>query len=101
MSLSTLFAVCALIGSVVMLTAAQARAYAVAALVASGIEVGIALGFVSLAVAGLPLGVLLGAVLAVTGVLAFMRVGSKSAVAAATVVALVGLLQVVRGLDLL
>lgn len=101
MSLSTLFAICALIGSMVMLTAAPARAYAVAALVASGIEVGMALGFVSLAIAGLPLRVVLGAVLAITGVLAFMRVGSKSAVAAATVVALVGVLQVVRGLDLL
>jgi hypothetical protein len=53
---------------------------------------------ISLHTGAFPVRLLLGAVLLVAGAVAYLRVTAKVAVSAATVVALVGLLQVVMGL---
>ena len=68
------------------------------ALVASGIEVAMALGLLHLSVAHLPLGILLGLALAVPGVLAWLRSSAKPATSAAVIVAFVGAIQVASAL---
>jgi len=96
MTLAT--ALAALVSSVVLVFSGQARVAAIVALAASALEALIALRIVHLHVAGLPLGVLLGAALLVAGALVYLKVGTKSAVTAATVAVLVGAFQVLRGL---
>jgi hypothetical protein len=95
MTLHVALAVAALAASIVLLFAAVGRPLAVVALVASGLEVAMALGALRLHVAGVPLGLVLGLALALPGLLAWLRASSKAAVSAATVVAVVGVLQVV------
>ena len=57
-----------------------------------------AAGVIHVAVSGVPLTLVLGAVLLVAGVVAYLRVSAKGAVSAATVATLVGLAQVLRSL---
>jgi hypothetical protein len=95
MTLHVALAVAALAASLVLLFSTVGRPLAVIGLVASGLEVAMALGALRLHVAGVPLGLMLGLALAVPGLLAWLRAASKPAVSAATVLALVGVLQVV------
>ncbi len=87
----------AFIASVYLLFGSSSRVPAVFAVAASGVELLMSYGKMHLAVAGLPIGLLLGAVLLVAGVMAYLRVAAKTAVSAATVVVLVGIVQVLRG----
>ncbi len=98
MTLANTLAVAALVASVLLLVTHQARIPAIVAAVASGLEVLIALGMVRIHVAHLPLGLILGASLAVAGVLVHLKAAAKVAVSAATVTVLVGAVQVLRGL---
>src|SRR5512138_615565 len=98
MSLHIGLALSALVASAALLLAHTSRTLAAIALVASGIEVAMALGLLHLSVAHLPLGIVLGLALAVPGVLAWMRSGAKTAVSAAVIVAFVGALQVASAL---
>ncbi len=93
-------AVTALVASVFLLTAGASRVLAVIALVASGLEVARALGWVHLSVAGIPLALILGLCLAIPGLIVWLRSGGKTAVAAATLVAFVGILQTLSALGL-
>jgi hypothetical protein len=95
MTLHVALAVAALAASLVLLFSTVGRPLAVVGLVASGLEVAMALGALRLHVAGVPLGLVLGLALAIPGLLAWLRAASKPAVSAATTVALVGILQVV------
>jgi hypothetical protein len=95
MTLHVALAVAALAASAVLLFSTVGRPLAVVAVIASGLEVAMALGALRLHVAGLPLGLVLGLALAVPGLLAWLRAASKPAVSAAAVVALAGVLQVV------
>ena len=93
MTLHVALAIAALAASAVLFFSAVGRALAVLGLVASGLEVAMALGALRLHVAGVPLGLVLGLALAVPGLLAWLRASSKPAVSAATVLALAGALQ--------
>ncbi|HYU17033.1 MAG TPA: hypothetical protein VEL05_13200 [Candidatus Acidoferrum sp.] len=94
MTLHVALAVSALAASAILVFAAVARPLAVVALLASGLEVAMALGYLRLHVAGIPLGLVLGLALAIPGLLAWLRAASKSAVSAAAIVAFAGVLQV-------
>lgn len=94
MTMHTALAVSALLSSLVLILASAARALPAIALVASGLEVLIALGYVRLGVAGVPLGLALGLGLALPGLFAWFRSSGKAAVASASIVAFIGLLQV-------
>jgi len=95
MTLHVALAVAALACSAILLFAQVARPVAFVALVASALEVAMAFGVLRIHAAGVPLGLVLGLVLAVTGLLAWLRSTAKTAITAAAVVALVGVLQVV------
>lgn len=94
MTLHVALAVAALAASAVLLFSSVGRPLAVVALVASGLEVAMALGAIRLHLAGVPLGLVLGLALAVPGLLAWLRAASKPAVSAAAILALAGVLQV-------
>ncbi len=98
MSLHVALVVAALVASVALFLSGASRVLAIVALVASGVEVTMALGVVHLSVARLPLGLVLGVALAVPGVLLWVRSSAKTAISAAVVVALVGALQVAAAL---
>jgi len=100
MTVHTALAIAALAGSIALVLGSASRALAIVALIASGLEVAMALGLIRVSVAGIPLSLVLGLCLAVPGVMAWLRVSAKSAVSAATVVAFVGILQVVLALGL-
>ncbi len=99
MSLHVALAVAALIASVALFLSAQTRALAVVALVASALEVAVSFRVLRLAVAGVPLELVLGLALAVPGVLAWLRASAKTAVSAAAVVAFAGVLQVLSAVN--
>ncbi len=94
MTLHVALAVSALAASALLLFAAVARPVALVALIASALEVAMALGVMRIHAAGVHLGLVLGLVLAIAGLLAWLRSTSKAAITAAAVVALVGVLQV-------
>jgi hypothetical protein len=94
MTLHLALAVSALAASAVLFFAHVARPAALIALVASALEVAMAFGVIRVHAAGVPLGLALGLVLAVTGLICWLRATSKAAVTAAAVVALAGVLQV-------
>jgi hypothetical protein len=94
MSVHTALAVSALAGSLFLVFGASARVVAVVALLASAVEVAMAFGWLHLALARIPLGLVLALALAVPGVIAWLRSGGKSTVTASSVVAFVGVLQV-------
>jgi hypothetical protein len=100
MNVHTVLAIAALVASILLLLGPASRAAAIVALVASAVEVARALGLVRVSVAGVPLSLVLGLGLAVPGVLLWLRASAKTPVSAATVVALVGILQVVLALGL-
>lgn len=94
MNVHTALAVAALAASIMLFLAHASRALAVIALVASALEVLMAFGLLVLRVSSLPLQLLLGALIAIPAVLIWLRVSAKGLVSAATVLALVGALQV-------
>lgn len=94
MSLHVALAVAALVASTALLLTRQSRVLAAVAFAASALEVAMAFGILHIGLAGVPLGLVLGVALAVPGVLAWLRASAKTAVSAAAVVALVGVLQI-------
>src|SRR5512140_3264380 len=98
MSLHIALALSALVASAALLISGASRTLSAIALVASGIEVAMALGLLHLSVAHLPLVIVLGLARAVPGALAWLRTGATTAVSAAVIVAFVGALQVASAL---
>ena len=94
MTLHTALAVAALAGSA-LLFSSGARVLATITLIAAAAEVLMALGLLQLRITQLPLGLVLGLALAVPGLVAWFRATAKTAISAAAVVSLVGVLQVV------
>ena len=90
MGITFVTAICALIGSVILLIDHTTRSYAVVALIVSGTELAIAQGLVKLQIVGISLGMVLPALLLILGVLMLLRVHNKSRVAAATVILMSG-----------
>jgi uncharacterized protein YybS (DUF2232 family) len=98
MTLHVALALAALAASAALVLSKQSRTLASIALVASALEVAMAFRVLRLDLAGVPLGLVLGLALAIPGVLAWLRVSAKTAVSAAAVIALVGVLQVFSAL---
>jgi hypothetical protein len=92
-------ALAALIASLFLLLGSAARIPAVFATAAAGLEVLMSYGVVHISVSRFPIGLVLGAILLVAGVVAYLRVSAKGAVSAATIAVLVGLIQVLRGFN--
>ena len=94
MSIATLHAICALVGSIILLSNQDAsRLLSALATITAAAEVAIALKLISLRVPGISLALILGVVLAVTGTIIYLKVRSKLAITAATIVAFVGIMQ--------
>jgi hypothetical protein len=100
MNVHTVLALAALAGAVMLVVGSSSRVAAIVAVIAAAVDVAIRLGVIHLGVSGVSLALVIGFALAVPGVLTWLRVASKSAVSAATVVALVGALKVVLALGI-
>jgi hypothetical protein len=97
---SMLLACLALVGSVILAARHRPVLFPVIAAVASALEVLMAFGLVHLSIARLPLAMVLGVMLLVGGGVTYVRTGDKLSVTAATVVTLVGALQVLAAVHL-
>ncbi|HEX8106851.1 MAG TPA: hypothetical protein VF516_03940 [Kofleriaceae bacterium] len=92
----TALVVCALIASVLLVLHGGQRLCALIALVACALEALSAFGVLHLSSPKVRIDIILSAVLVVTGAICWMRSAGKTAITAATVVALVGLIQLLQ-----
>jgi hypothetical protein len=99
MSLGVALSLAAVAASILLLKASAP--YAIAVIVVAALQVGIGVGIVSLRVAGVPLSLVLGGTLAVAGAAMYRRSSGKPEIAAAAVIGLVGLLQVLSWVRLI
>jgi hypothetical protein len=90
---STALIVVALVSSVVLLLEKSERTISLVALIAAGIDALLAFGLMSLSLARFRIDVMLPGLLVVCGVIAWARSSSKSAITAATLLTVVGGLQ--------
>lgn len=97
---SLAFAIAAAAAAFVLLQSG-ARAVAVIALIAAGVEIAMALDIISLKVSGISLPLILGAILAATGIYLYMKVGAKLHVTCATILTAIGALQVLTALGII
>jgi hypothetical protein len=97
----TLLVVVALASSVVLLLEKSERTISLVAVIAAGVEALLAFGLMSLSLSKFRIDVILPGVLVVTGVILWMRSSPKTAVTAATLVTVVGGLQLAGALHLL
>ena len=95
MTLHVALATGALLAALVLALTAPSKALAFVAVVASAVELAMATGVLQLHVASVSLGLILPVLVAVPGVLAWLRAGTKPAVSASAIVAFVGALQLV------
>jgi len=84
--------------SILLLLQHRARLFPVIALVASGLELLMSLGILHLSLGSIPLLLILGATLIVGGAGVYVKASGKLVISAATIVALIGLLQVASAL---
>ncbi len=95
MTLPALLAYSGLIAALVLLAASQSRAVALVAVVAGALEVLRAIGLIHLEIRHLPLGLVLGAALALPALIAWFRSTGKPAITAGAIATFVGAAQVV------
>jgi hypothetical protein len=100
MSLHAALAFAALAGSLLLVAFSSARLVAIVAVVASGLEVLTHLGVLRFGLQGVPIALVLGLALAIPGVVSWLRATGKSDISGSTIVALVGIVQVVGALGL-
>ena len=93
MSLAHALTIAAFVASLVLVLQVKARLFPVIALIVSGIELLFAFHIVHFGVRGLNLSLIFGAALAVCGGVLWMRTGGKAHVTCATVITLVGAIQ--------
>src|SRR5689334_7941077 len=77
------------------------RMFPTLAVIASGIELLLAMGLMSLSLAKFRIDVILPAVLVLAGVMCWMKVSTKGTITAATIVGLVDLMQLLNALHIL
>lgn len=97
----TALIVVALVSSIVLLLQNSERTISLVAVIASGVEALLAFGLMSLSLAKFRIDVILPALLVVAGVIAWTRSSTKHTITAATLVAIVGALQLAGALHLL
>jgi hypothetical protein len=100
-NVSTALVLVALISAIVLLLQKTERTVPVVAVLAAGIEALLAFGLMSLSLAKFRVDVVLPAVLAVTGVIAWARSSTKHTITASTLVAAVGAIQLIGALHLM
>jgi hypothetical protein len=93
-SLGIALALAVVLASIYLAVRSTMRPWALAAAVAGGIQLAIALGWLSLRIANIPLHAVIAIVIAGCGAVVYSRVTSKGVVTAATVVTFVGLIDV-------
>jgi len=98
---NTALVVCALIASVMLFLSGGGRLIPAIALVACALEALIVFRVIQLSSPKLRIDVILPAVLVVTGGICWSRSATKSAITASTVIALVGLIQLLRAIQVL
>ncbi|MGA9523485.1 MAG: hypothetical protein WBV82_18625 [Myxococcaceae bacterium] len=98
MNVSLILAIAALACAVFLAVQVQSRLFPVVASAVAAIEVLMALGIVRLAVSGIPLGLVLAIALAVAGALCWVKAQPKLHVSAATIILIVGALQVLTAI---
>ncbi len=98
--IGTALVIVAFVSSIVLLLQSE-RTVALVAVVASGIETLLVFGLMSLSLARFRVDVVLPALLAIAGVIAWARSAGKHVVTAATLVACVGTLQLLEALRIL
>lgn len=86
--------------SIVLLLQHKARLFPLIALAASAIELLMAAGFLRLNLGSVPITLILGVAIAVAGIAVYLKTSSKPVVSSATVLTLIGALQVASGLHL-
>jgi len=97
-SIGLVLAIAALGCAVLLLFQVASKLWPIIAAVVAGIQLLIAFGVMHLSISGVPLGTLLGVALAVSGIASWLKVSNKMHASAATVIALVGLVQAATGL---
>jgi hypothetical protein len=97
MSIPSLLVLAAVASSVVAVALSAQRLVPVVAVAAAGLEALLRFGVVHLDVAHVPIGLVLGVVVALTGAVMWVRATGKALVTAATVVTLVGAVQLLAG----
>jgi hypothetical protein len=95
-----LLACLALVASLILTARHRPVVFPVLAVVVSALEILMSFGLVHMSVARLPLGLIFGAVLVLSGVVVYAKTQARSTVAAATTVILVGALQILASLHL-
>lgn len=100
-NVATALVLTGLVSSIVLLLQKTERTVPVVAVLASGIEALLAFGLMSLSLAKFRVDVILPAVLAVCGVIAWARASTKHTITASTLVAAVGAIQLLGALRLL
>jgi hypothetical protein len=100
-NVSTALVVVALVSSIVLLLQKAERTVPLVAVIASGVEALLAFGLMSLSLAKFRVDVVLPAVLAVAGVIAWTRASTKHTITSATLIAAVGAIQLVGALHLM
>ncbi len=98
LSQPTLLIVLATIGAAVMVFQHRPLLFPVIAAVVSAFELLSTFGVAHISVARVPLGLVFGAALLVSGIIVWLRAVTKPVIASATVVALVGALQLFAAL---
>jgi hypothetical protein len=101
MSHSGALALVALVASTVLLVQLRGGAWPIVAAVVSGVETLLAFGVVRINFHHLPLALIFGGVLALIGIVLYVKVANKHSVAAATVLVLVGAIQLLHSLHVL
>lgn len=98
MTLHTALALSAVLAAAWLFFTAGTRAPALLALLAAGVEVALAQGWVRLALHGPTLSLALGGAIALPAVVIWWRAGGKGPLTAASILAFIGLLQVALAL---
>jgi len=88
------------VASVILVLQPGDRLFAIAALVTSGLEALIAFRIINLSSGKVRIDLILPAILVVAGGVCWARSGTKSTITAATVIVVIGALQLVRALHL-
>jgi len=99
MNLGIILGLAALAASIYLLIGQTAKHWAIGAAIASGVQVAMAFGWITLRIADLPLHLLIRIAIAVCGGILFFRVNAKGPVAAATIVSFVGLIGLLSALS--
>ena len=100
MTIEKLMVLLALAGSIVLVTQASARLFPIIALVASGLEALLMFRIVTFSVSGVSIFLILAIALLIGGGVSWVQTESKHTVTAATVVVLIGAIQLAAALHL-